>query len=143
MERYFDARLYSANWSSGRVIFRIPKARINSNALERYFCAARAAWLSSTKRHVLLDLSCNTKDAWLTRAGDNPELGLGGEPLGAFRAATKVAPASKRQTVGELRALALTLRAKRETAAAAHARQAKVETVQPSGPSPHMIPSAF
>lgn len=59
-------------------------------------------------------LSVQEKDAWLRRAVDEPDLALGHELLRAFAATTKGERAGSPRTVGELRALAETQRAKRE-----------------------------
>lgn len=67
-------------------------------------------------RRWLAALPTEEKDAWLRRAADDPELGLGGELLRAFRATTKAEPHNTRRTVRELRALVDAQRAKRENA---------------------------
>jgi hypothetical protein len=56
---------------------------------------------------------------------DDPDLALGGELLRAFRGHVKPAKASKRRTVGELRAAAEERREKREQAELARAAKAK------------------
>jgi hypothetical protein len=76
-------------------------------------------------RRWLAALPTKEKDAWLTRAADDPELGLGGELLRAFRATTKAEHQGTRRTVRELRALAEAKRAERERAEAERARRAK------------------
>src|SRR5690606_29226727 len=62
-------------------------------------------------RRWLAALPAKEKDAWLMRAADEPELGLGGELLRAFRATTKAEHHGTRRTVRELRALAAARRA--------------------------------
>ena len=65
------------------------------------------------------------KDAWLRQAVDDPELALGGELLRAFRGHLEPVKASKRRTVGELRAAAEERREEREQAELARAAKAK------------------
>lgn len=62
MERYFDAHLYFANWGTHRLMLRIPKARVDVKALKPYFVGRRAARLTSTGEHVLLDLGSDTEE---------------------------------------------------------------------------------
>lgn len=83
-------------------------------------------------RRWLAALPTKEKDAWLTRAARDPELGLGGELLRAFRATTKAEHHSTRRTVRELRALAEDQRAERDKAEAARAKKssAAVETAR-------------
>ena len=59
------------------------------------------------------------------RPADGWRLALGGELIRAFRATTKSEHSGPRRTVGELRALAETERAKRQTTEAARAKNAK------------------
>lgn len=234
MERYFDAHAYLASWGTHRLMLRIPRARVDLKALKPYFVGGRAACLTTTEKHLLLDLtheleepeddeathgslaaltplrsellrgdlrpaylawllevsadnldddeveppvpaglaeltaaqsamvdllridvdlvsaaahaswslaakedapfrrwlaalSSKEKDAWLRRAADHPELGLGGELLRAFRDTTKPVHRGRRRTVGQLRALAEDERAERETADAERARRAKAQ----------------
>jgi len=76
-------------------------------------------------RRWLAALSAKEKDAWLKRAADEPDLGLGGELLRAFRATTKGEESGARRTVGELRALAEAQRTEREKAEAVRAKKAR------------------
>ncbi len=76
-------------------------------------------------RRWLKALSGREKDAWLTRAADEPDLGLGGELLRAFQATTKGESSGVRRTVGELRTLAETQRAEREKAEAVRAKKTR------------------
>ncbi len=78
-------------------------------------------------RRWLASLSAKEKDAWLTRAVDDPDLALGGELLRAFRSTTKGSQHSgaPRRTFRELRALAETARAERVKAEATRAKRAK------------------
>jgi hypothetical protein len=78
-------------------------------------------------RRWLAALPAREKDAWLRRAADDPELGLGGELLRAFRATTKAKRHGMRRTVGELRALAEAQRSERQKAQAERARKTKAE----------------
>ena len=78
-------------------------------------------------RRWLAALSTKEKDAWLMRAADEPELGLGGELLRACRATTKDEHHGTRRTVRELRALAEAQRAEREKAEAERARKTKAQ----------------
>lgn len=76
-------------------------------------------------RQWLMGLSTKNKDAWLSRAADDPGLGLGGELLRAFRTTVRSTRAGKRRTVAELRAGAAAQRAQREKAEAARSKKAK------------------
>jgi hypothetical protein len=78
-------------------------------------------------RRWLAALPIKEKDAWLTRAADDPALGLGGELLRAFRATTNAEHHGARRTVRELRALAEAKRAEREKAETERARRTKAE----------------
>jgi hypothetical protein len=78
-------------------------------------------------RRWLAALPTKEKDAWLRRAADDPELGLGGELLRAFRATTKAEHNGTRRTVSELRALAKAQRAEREKAEAERARKTEAQ----------------
>lgn len=76
-------------------------------------------------RRWLAALPSKEKNAWLTRAADDPELGLGGELFRAFRATTKAEHRGTRRTVCELRALVEAQRAEREKAEAARAKKSR------------------
>jgi len=76
-------------------------------------------------RRWLIGLSIRDKDAWLSRAAEDPGLALGGELLRAFRTTVRSARAGKRRTVAELRAGAVVQRAQREKAEAARSKEAK------------------
>jgi hypothetical protein len=78
-------------------------------------------------RRWLAALPAKEKDAWLRRAADDPELGLGGELLLTFRATTKAEHHGKRRTVSQLRALAEAQRAERKRAQAERARRTKAQ----------------
>jgi hypothetical protein len=75
-------------------------------------------------RRWLAALPAKQKDAWLSRAADEPDLALGGELLRAFREAARDGRSDARRSIGELRGLAEAQRARRETAAAARAKKA-------------------
>jgi hypothetical protein len=60
-------------------------------------------------------LTLRAKDAWLARAIDHPELGLGAELRRAFRSEKKGSPRVGRR-VAELRAVADEVREKRQRA---------------------------
>jgi hypothetical protein len=62
MARYFDAHLYFANWGTHRLMLRIPKARVDRKALAPYFVGKRAARLTSTGEHLLLDFLGDTEE---------------------------------------------------------------------------------
>jgi hypothetical protein len=64
-------------------------------------------------------LPARTKDQWLRRAVDDPDLALGAELRRAFRAQAKAPPAASPRTVAELRAAADERREKRKHAAEA------------------------
>jgi hypothetical protein len=73
-------------------------------------------------------MTISAKEAWLRQAVDDPDLALGGELMRAFRGHVKPAKTSKiskRRTVGELRAAAEELSAKREQAELAREAKAK------------------
>jgi hypothetical protein len=76
-------------------------------------------------RRWLMGLSTRDKNAWLSRAAEDPDLALGGELLQAFRTAVKGKRADNRRTVAELRACADTQRAEREKIEAVRSRKAK------------------
>jgi hypothetical protein len=76
-------------------------------------------------RSWLAALPTKEKDAWLTRAAHDPELGLGGELLRAFRGTTMAEHRGTRCTVRELRALAEAQRAEREKVEAARAKKSR------------------
>src|SRR5690606_22274821 len=78
-------------------------------------------------RRWLAALPSREKDAWLGRAADDPELGLGGELLRAFRTTTKAEHHGTRRTVRELRTLAEAQRAQRQKAEAERARKTKAQ----------------
>jgi hypothetical protein len=78
-------------------------------------------------RRWLAALPAKEKDAWLRRAADDPELGLGGELLRTFRATTKAEHHGKRRTVSQLRALAESQRAEREKAQAERASRTRAQ----------------
>lgn len=78
-------------------------------------------------RRWLAALPSKEKDAWLGRAADDPELGLGGELLRAFRTTTKAEHHGTRRTVRELRTLAEAQRAQRQKAEAERARKTKAQ----------------
>jgi hypothetical protein len=236
IERYFGAHLYFANWGTNRLMFRIPKTRVDAKALKRYFVGGRSARLGNVGDHILLDftsdteepeydeesqgslaalspvraelmrgdlrsaylawllavqnddvdqnavepdvpaglgeltaaqeamvqflridvdlvaaaatgsaevvddlepfrrwvagLSADTKDAWLRRAAEQPDLALGGELLRAFHLAAGARPSEERRTVAELRALAEQKRADRQEEEAARARKAEQAAAQ-------------
>ena len=69
-------------------------------------------------------LSAKEKEAWLSRAVDEPDLALGGELLRAFRATSKGQHVDAHRTVAELRALAVARRVGRERTSAARAKPA-------------------
>jgi hypothetical protein len=62
MERYFDAHLYFANWGTHRLMLRIPKAPVDLKSFKPYFVGRRAARLTGTREHVLLDLGSDTEE---------------------------------------------------------------------------------
>jgi hypothetical protein len=78
-------------------------------------------------RRWLAALPTEEKDAWLRRAADDPDLGLGGELLRTFRTTTTAEHHGTRRTVSDLRALAKAQRAEREMAEAERARKTKAE----------------
>lgn len=89
--------------------------------------SAAVAEDSAPFRRWLAALPNKEKDAWLRRAADDPDLGLGGELLRAYRATTKAEHHGTRRMVSELRALAEAQRAERENAEAERARKTKAQ----------------
>jgi hypothetical protein len=92
--------------------------------------AAEGSDQTSDDRTALLDwaraLTPRSKDEWLRRAIDEPDLALGGELLRAFRAkAKKAATLAGRRTVAQLLAGAERRRGLRERAETARAEKAK------------------
>jgi hypothetical protein len=76
-------------------------------------------------RRWVARLSPRTKDQWLRRAIDEPELGLGSELLRVFQKKTKVGGGAVRRTVRELRAAAEVRRKARERAEAGRAEKSR------------------
>jgi len=62
MARYFDAHLYFGNWGSHRLMLRMPKARVDREALEAYFGDGPAAQITNVGEHVLIDLDGDTEE---------------------------------------------------------------------------------
>jgi hypothetical protein len=55
MERYFDAFLYLANWGTRRLMFRLPRALLDTEVARRY-CHTDAASVIETSDHVIISL---------------------------------------------------------------------------------------
>jgi hypothetical protein len=58
--RYFDAHLYFTNWGTRRLIFRLPKARVDAKQMRPYFPGG-AARLFRKGDHVVIDLLSETE----------------------------------------------------------------------------------
>ena len=73
VERYFDAYVYTANWSTHRLMLRVPATCIDPKARRAYF-AEGAAQARVVGKHVILDLwsDDDDPDPWLlaVQAGD-------------------------------------------------------------------------
>lgn len=60
--RYFDAHLHLTSWSTHRLILRLPKARVDTKALEQYFVTQHAS-LARVGQHVVLDVITDLDEA--------------------------------------------------------------------------------
>jgi hypothetical protein len=60
LARYFDVHLYFANWGSRRLMFRLPIAAVDADALRVYLPGGPVA-LTTTGEHIVVDL-CSEAD---------------------------------------------------------------------------------
>ena len=70
--RYFDAFLYTANWGTRRLIFRLPKALLKPAKIEPY-CVDDYVSLTPAGRYWLLEIDWDEEGGW-----DEPEGELSG-----------------------------------------------------------------
>jgi hypothetical protein len=70
LEKCFDAMLYLANWGTRRLMFRLPRALVNAEALAPY-CFPDSISTSVTKNHVIVDMCINeeTGGEWIEGEG--------------------------------------------------------------------------
>lgn len=61
MARHFDAHLYFANWGTHRLMLRLPKARVDLEAMKPNFGRGCSARLRNVGDHVLLDFVGDTE----------------------------------------------------------------------------------
>ena len=57
LERYFDAHVYFTNWGAHRLMMRLPRARVDTRALKKYFVGRGNVGLKLHGEHVVIDLS--------------------------------------------------------------------------------------
>ena len=71
MARYFDAFLYLANWGTRRLMFRVPRAALDTGYAEQY-CYTDAASLIETGDHLIISLYADREsdDYWDETAGE-------------------------------------------------------------------------
>lgn len=71
MASYFDAFLYLANWGTRRLMFRVPKAALDTAYAEQY-CYTDAASLIETDAHLIISLYADREpdDYWDETAGE-------------------------------------------------------------------------
>lgn len=71
MASYFDAFLYLANWGTRHLMFRVPKAALDTGHAEQY-CYTDAASLIETDDHLIISLYADREpdDYWDETAGD-------------------------------------------------------------------------
>jgi len=62
MERYFDAHLYFANWGTHRLMLRVPLMRVDLKRLTEYLASSHEKWITTTGKHVIVDLTSDTED---------------------------------------------------------------------------------
>jgi len=65
MDRYFDAFVYVANWGTHRLMFRIPRPFLDTEAASTY-CDGEALSLKAKKQHIVLEFSSEVEggDEW-------------------------------------------------------------------------------
>ena len=65
MDRYFDAFVYVANWGTHRLMFRIPRRFLDTEAASAY-CDGEVLSLKAKKEHVVLEFSSEDEsgDEW-------------------------------------------------------------------------------
>jgi hypothetical protein len=69
--RYFDVHVYFANWSSRRLMFRLPIAAVDVDALRAYLPGGPVA-LTTTGEHIVVDLCAEAdepEEEWWWEAG--------------------------------------------------------------------------
>jgi hypothetical protein len=71
MASYFDAFLYLANWGTRHLMFRVPKAALDTEHAEQY-CCTDAASLIETDDHLIISRYADREpdDYWDEAAGD-------------------------------------------------------------------------
>lgn len=96
VERYYDAFLYTANWGTRQLMFRLPARLLDPDVAERY-CTTDAASTWSRGGHVVIDLTYTCEDGgeW----DDEDDLGEG--------KLASIIPARAELAAGDLRLLYL------------------------------------
>jgi hypothetical protein len=71
MASYFDAFLYLANWGTRHLMFRVPRAALDTEYAEQY-CYTEAASLIETDDHLIISLYADREpdDSWDETAGE-------------------------------------------------------------------------
>jgi hypothetical protein len=71
MANYFDAFLYLANWGTRHLMFRVPRAALDTEYAEQY-CYTEAASLIETDDHLIISLYADREpdDSWDEAAGE-------------------------------------------------------------------------
>jgi hypothetical protein len=54
LEEYFDAYLYTANWGTRELAFRLPRALLDAETARRYCDEEDRAWVTQTAEHVIV-----------------------------------------------------------------------------------------
>ncbi|MCT7985454.1 hypothetical protein NG796_19450 [Laspinema sp. A4] len=76
LEKYFDIMLYTANWGSRQLMFRLPKSLINLADLEPYQ-VPEGIEISTTEQWVLINININDEDLngwWIEGEGWLPRM---------------------------------------------------------------------
>ena len=70
VEKYFDAMLYMANWGSNRLMFRFPRAVVDTDTLKSY-CRSDYVSVSISEQYVVLDLNFHDEEGgdWIEGEG--------------------------------------------------------------------------
>ena len=61
MEKYFDAMFYIANWGTIRLIFKFPKALLNTDRIRQY-CSENGLEIIEKSDYILLDIGYSEED---------------------------------------------------------------------------------
>jgi len=71
LEEYFDAYLYTANWGTRELAFRLPRALLDAQTAQRYCAQEHRAWVTQTAEHVIVRFRCDDDegDDWIEGDG--------------------------------------------------------------------------